>query len=51
MTVSELIDALWALDEAHDTSQVFIWVDGERYPLSDIDATMDSHIDLNAKVN
>ena len=48
MTVSELIDALMAYKGSGETP-VFVWIDGERYPVIDIDDQIDGHIDINTK--
>lgn len=49
MTVQELINQLQSLP-AND--HVFIWVDGNRYPISDVDADLgDNYVDLNAEVS
>ena len=50
MTVSELIDALWALEEGYDDAPVFVWVDGERYPVVGIDDQIEGHLDINVGV-
>lgn len=48
MTVAELIAQL--KDIAPD-DHVFIWVDGNRYAIADIDVDLgDNYIDLNAQV-
>lgn len=48
MKVAELIERLKDINPNH---QVYIWVDGERYALWDIDADFeDDYIDLNALI-
>jgi hypothetical protein len=44
MKVHELIAQLQTLER---NKEVFMWVDGERYPIADVDP-MDWYIDLNA---
>lgn len=49
MKVSELIEQL---KDIHPDDHVFIWVDGERYAISCIDADFgDNYVDLNAQIN
>jgi len=48
MTVAELIEQL--KDSPTDT-RVFIWLSGNRYPITDIHIDLgDNYIDLNAKL-
>jgi hypothetical protein len=48
MTVKELMEQL---KDIHPDDHVFLWVDGERYAISCIDADLgDNYIDLNAKI-
>jgi hypothetical protein len=50
MTVDELVDQLAMY--SHGSDHVFIWVDGERYPISCIDADVgDNYVDINAQIN
>jgi len=48
MTVSELIDQLATY--AHESDNVFIWVDGNRYEIANIDDMGEGIIDITAKV-
>jgi len=49
MTVSELIEQL---KDIPPDDHVFIWVDGNRYAISCIDANFgDNHVDINARIN
>ena len=48
MTVAELIEQL---KDIPPDDHVFIWADGERYAISDVDVDLgDNYIDLNAKI-
>ena len=49
MTVAELMGELKNIPP---DDHVFIWVDGERYPIADVDVDLgDNYIDLNAQIN
>ena len=49
MTVAELMGELKNIPP---DDHVFIWVDGERYAISCIDADLgDNYVDLNAQIN
>ena len=48
MTVAELIVKL---KDIPPNDHVFIWVDGERYEITDIDIDVgDNYVDLNGKI-
>lgn len=48
MTIKELIAQLQDLPP---DDHVFIWVDGNRYPIADVDVDLgDNYVDLNAQV-
>jgi hypothetical protein len=49
MTVGELINQLALY--AHESDNVFIWVDGNRYEIANIDDMGESIIDITAKVD
>ena len=51
LSVSQLIDALWSLSEGYDNAPVFVWVDGERYPVVGIDDQLEGHLDINVSVD
>jgi len=44
MKVSELIALLKTVEQ---DSQIFVWVDGDRYPVTEIDP-IDWYVDINA---
>ena len=46
MTVSKLIDALWALPDNDSQCPVYVWLDGVRYPVMYLDSIGDGCIDL-----
>jgi hypothetical protein len=48
MKVKDLLNLLST--ECNDDDVVFLWVDGNRYELDDIDNMGDKNIDLNAKI-
>ena len=49
MTVAELVEQLKNIPP---DDHVFLWVDGNRYSISDIDVDLgDNYIDLNAQIN
>jgi hypothetical protein len=47
MKVKELIAELTFCDL---DKEVFIWVDGNRYPISIVDFNMDDCVDINAEI-
>lgn len=49
MKVKDLINLLST--ECDENAHVFLWVDGNRYEISDIDDMGDNNIDLNAKLD
>jgi len=49
MTVGQLIEHLALY--AHESDSVFIWVDGNRYEIANVDDMGESIIDITAKVD
>ena len=49
MTVGELIHELATY--AHESDNVFIWVDGNRYEIANIDDMGEGIIDITAKID
>ena len=45
LTVSELIDALWALD-GREHEPVYVWVNGIRLPVMYVDDTLTECVDI-----
>jgi len=49
MTVGQLIEQLSLY--AHESDNVFIWVDGNRYEIANIDDMGEGIIDITAKID
>jgi hypothetical protein len=47
MTIEQLIQKL---SECNPKDEIYIWVDGERLPIWELD-DMDGYVDINAKID